>query len=291
MRYSLGSRVFDVVNYIIMILLVIVMAYPLMNVLAISLSDPDHIALGNVGWYPKGFNIKGYEVIMEKSQLYISYKNTIVYAFVGTLFTLVMTSLMAYPLSIPNFKPKKFITVFLAVTMFFSGGLIPTYMVIRELHMLNTLWVMVIPGCVGAFNVFIYRSFFQNIPSELRESALMDGANDITILFRIYMPLSKALLSTFALFSIVAFWNEWFSALLYLKDESRYPLQMFLRSLIVESSGGASEEIQRLVVGNAVNPKNIQMAAIVVTLVPILCIYPFVQKYFVKGALVGSVKG
>lgn len=291
MRYSLGSRVFDVVNYIFMILLVIVMVYPLMNVLSISLSEPDYIALGEVSWYPKGFNIKGYEVILEKSQLYISYKNTIVYALIGTLITLVMTSLMAYPLSIPNFKLKKFITIFLAVTMFFGGGMIPTYMVIKELHMLNTLWVMVIPGCVGAFNVFIYRSFFQGIPSELRESALMDGANDVTILFRIYMPLSKALLATFALFSVVAFWNEWFNALLYLKDENRYPLQMFLRSLIIENSGGASEEIQRMVVGNKVNPKNIQMAAIIVTLAPILCIYPFIQKYFVKGAMVGSVKG
>ncbi|GMK44212.1 sugar ABC transporter permease [Paenibacillus glycanilyticus] len=290
-KQSFSSRLFDAANYGFMILLVIVMVYPLMNVIAISLSSPDHIDLGDVGWFPKGFNTVGYEVILEKPNLYISYKNTIVYATAGTLLTLLMTSLMAYPLTIATFRLKKFITVFLAVTMFFGGGMIPTYMLMRSLHLLDTFWVMVVPGCIGAFNVFIYRSFFQNIPAELRESALMDGANDFTILFRIYLPLSKALLATFALFSIVGFWNEWFNALLYLKDESKYPLQMFLRSLIIEDSGASSQDIQKMVIGREVNPKNIQMAAIIVTLAPILCMYPFVQKYFVKGALVGSIKG
>jgi putative aldouronate transport system permease protein len=282
---------FDLVNYVAMIVLVIVMVYPLLNVIAISLSHPDYIALGQVNWLPKGFNTKGYEIILKETQLYISYRNTIMYAAVGTVLTLVITSLMAYPLTIAEFKLKKFVTIFLAITMFFGGGMIPTYLLIKDLGLLDSFWVMVLPGCVGAFNAFIFRSFFQGIPPELRESAFIDGANDLTVLFRIYMPLSKALLATFALFSIVGHWNEWFSALLYLKSESMYPLQMFLRSLVVEDSGTAATEIQNMVRGKEVNPKNIQMAAIIVTLAPILCIYPFVQKYFVKGAIVGSIKG
>lgn len=286
-KESLASKTFDVFLYFIMIVLVIVMAYPLLNVISLSLSSSDYIALGKVSWFPRGFNIKGYEIIFSKSQLYISYRNTILYASVGTMLTLVMTSLMAYPLAI-GFQAKKFITIFLTITIFFSGGMIPTYLLMQKLHLLNTFWVIVVPGCVGAFNVFIYRSFFQGIPIELRESAFMDGANDLTILFRIYLPLSKALLATFALFSIVGFWNEWFSSLIYLKNESKYPLQMFLRSLIIDES---TSQYQQMFVNREVNPKNIVMAAIMVTLVPILCIYPFVQKYFVKGAMVGSVKG
>ncbi|THF77776.1 carbohydrate ABC transporter permease [Cohnella fermenti] len=289
-KQGMGSRIFDILNYAFMLALVVVMVYPLLNVISLSLSDPDYIALGEVSWWPKGFNTKGYEIILSKPQLYISYRNTLLYASVGTLLTLLLTSLTAYPLTVADFPLKKFITIFLAITMFFGGGMIPTYLLMKELHLLNTFWIMVIPGSVGAFNVFIYRSFFQNIPSELRESALMDGAGDITILFRIYLPLSKALLATFALFSIVAFWNEWFNALIYLKNESKYPLQMFLRSLIVDD-GSASSQYRNLLVNNEVNPKNIVMAAIVIALAPILCIYPFVQKHFVKGAMVGSIKG
>lgn len=288
-KQSAGSRLFDILNYTFMLFLVVIMVYPLLNVISISLSHPDFISLGQVSWYPKGFNIKGYELILSKPQLYISYRNTIMYATVGTLITLLLTSLMAYPLAI-GFQGKKFITIFLTVTMFFGGGMIPTYLLIKDLHMLNTFWVMVIPGSVGAFNVFIYRSFFQGIPAELREASLIDGASDLGILFRIYLPLSMALLATFALFSIVGFWNEWFNSLIYLKDESRYPLQMFLRSLIVDDTG-TNGSLKEMFINREVNPKNVTMAAIIITLAPILCIYPFVQKYFVKGALVGSVKG
>lgn len=291
-KQGLGSRLFDTFNYAAMFLLIVVMVYPLMNVISLSLSHADFIALGEVSWFPKGFNLKGYEIIFDKPLLYISYKNTVLYAAAGTFLTLLLTSLMAYPLTIAKFQMKRFITIFLAVTMFFSGGMIPTYLLMKNLHMLNTFWVMVIPGCISAYNVIIFRTFFQNIPSELRESAYMDGASDLTVLFRIYLPLSKALLATFALFTIVGHWNEWFSALIYLRDENKYPLQMFLRSVIFSQQGtGQGEKIANMIQTRQVNPKNIQMAAIVITMAPILCIYPFVQKYFVKGVMVGSIKG
>ncbi|WP_314589241.1 carbohydrate ABC transporter permease [Paenibacillus terrigena] len=291
-KNSLGSRLFDVFNYGLMLLLIIITVYPLLHVISISLSHADFIALGQVSFFPKGFNIKGYQIIFEKRLLYTSYANTIMYATVGTLLTLLLTSLMAYPLTVSKFRIKKPITIFLAVTMFFSGGLIPTYLLMKELHLLNTFWVMVLPGCISAYNVIIFRTFFQNIPSELRESAYMDGANDLTVLFRIYLPLSKALLATFALFTIVGHWNEWFSALIYLRDENRYPLQMFLRSIIFTQQGyGSSEQATEMIQNRQINPKNIQMAAVVITMAPILCIYPFVQKYFVKGVMVGSIKG
>lgn len=291
-KQSYGSRLFDVFNYGLMLLLIVITVYPLLHVISISLSHADYIALGEVSFFPKGFNIKGYQIIFEKQLLYTSYTNTIMYATVGTLLTLLFTSLMAYPLTVSKFRIKKPITIFLAVTMFFSGGMIPTYLLMKELHLLNTFWVMVLPGCISAYNVIIFRTFFQNIPSELRESAYMDGANDMTVLFRIYLPLSKALLATFALFTIVGHWNEWFNALIYLRDENRYPLQMFLRSIIFTQQGyGSSEQATQMIQNRQINPKNIQMAAVVITMAPILCIYPFVQKYFVKGVMVGSIKG
>lgn len=282
---------FDAANYGFMLLLVVVTVYPLLNVIAISFSNADFISLGQVSWYPKGFNVKGYGVIFDNPMLYISYKNTVLYAATGTLLTLFLTSMMAYPLTVSDFRLKKAITIFLAVTMFFSGGMIPTYLNMKELHLLNTFWVMVVPGCISAYNVIIFRTFFQNIPSELRESAYMDGANDLTVLFRIYLPLSKALLATFALFTIVAHWNEWFNALIYLKDENKYPLQMFLRSIIFTQQEGQSGQVRDMIQNRQINPKNIQMAAIVITMAPILCMYPFVQKYFIKGVMLGSIKG
>ncbi|NOU74373.1 ABC transporter permease subunit [Paenibacillus sp. LMG 31458] len=290
-KQNVGSRLFDAANYGFMLLLVVVTVYPLLNVIAISFSNADFISLGQVSWYPKGFNVKGYGVIFDNPMLYISYKNTVLYAVAGTLLTLFLTSLMAYPLTVSDFRLKKAITIFLAITMFFSGGMIPTYLIMKELHLLNTFWVMVVPGCISAYNVIIFRTFFQNIPSELRESAYMDGANDLTVLFRIYLPLSKALLATFALFTIVAHWNEWFNALIYLKDEHKYPLQMFLRSIIFTQQEGQSGQVRDMIQNRQINPKNIQMAAIVITMAPILCMYPFVQKYFIKGVMLGSIKG
>lgn len=292
-KKGFGSAAFDIFNIVFMLALIITMAYPLINVVAVSLSHRDVIDMGWVKWLPKRITLAGYEYILGQRELLITYKNTILYAGGGTIITLLLTSLMAYPLAVKGFMLSKFISIFLAITLFFSGGLIPTYLLIRGLGMIDTYFVMVIPGAISAFSVFIYRTFFQSLPNALRESAFMDGANDIRILFTIILPLSKALLATFALFSIVSHWNSYFQALIYLNDRDKYPLQMFLREIIIVASSGTDnrEIFAALQIRPELHHKNLQMAAIVVTMVPILMIYPFIQKYFTKGIMIGAIKG
>ena len=289
-----GSIAFDIANNTLMALLAVVMLYPLAHVFAMSLSIPSAITEGRVTWFPIGFNTVGYGVIFQNNDLLRAYGNTIVYAAVGTMLTLVVTSLMAYPLSIRELPMRKTMTIFIAITMFFGGGLIPYYLVIRNLKLIDTFWVMIVPGCISAYNVFVYRAFFQGIPTELREAAFIDGANDLKIYYKIILPMSKPLLATFALFSIVGFWNTWYDALLFLNDIKRFPLQLVLRSIVVlnqMSAGFETGPAQTALLSGKVNPYNVQMAAIVITMAPILCIYPFVQTYFVKGMIVGVIKG
>lgn len=292
-RQSFGSRAFDIGNNLFMVGLIIVMVYPLLYVLALSLSDASMISTGQVTFFPRGFNVNGYRIILENDEVWRTYLNTVMYAAGGTFLTLLLTSMIAYPMSIRDYVLRKFLTIYLAITMFFNGGLIPTYLVIRSLGLLNTYWVMVLPTAIVAFNVIIFRTFFQGLPPDLRESAFMDGANDFLILFRIILPLSKALLATFALFTVVFHWNSWFQALIYLTDPERYPVQMTLRKLIFQAVGGFNSDQAsiQLIAQGELHAKNIQMAVIVVVMLPILCIYPFLQKYFVKGVLIGSIKG
>lgn len=293
-KKTTGDYVFDILNYTFMCFLIVIMLYPMLNVMAISLSSSAKVTQGAITFYPQELNLEGYKYILKQQQFYIGYRNSIVYAFFSTIFMLTFTSLAAYSLSIRDFVLKKFFTIFLTITMFFGGGLVPTYLLIKNLHLLNTLWVMVIPGCVSAYSVFVFRTFFQGLPADLRESAYIDGANDFYIWYRIILPLSKPLLATYALFTIVGCWNSWFNALLYLKDEARYPIQMFLRKMVVDGSVGSmyqGTEVGALLSSGKVNPRNMQMAVSMLTVLPILCIYPFIQKYFVKGVMIGAIKG
>ena len=293
-RRSAGSVIFDVLNHTFLLSVSIASLYPLLHVIAISLSDPRAISAGLVGVFPRGWNTAGYVAVFQQPDLWRSYANTVLYATLGTVIHLSLTSLIAYPLAVREFMFQKPLTIVLAITMFFSGGLIPTYLIIRNLGMLNTTLVMVLPWSVGAFQVFIFRTFFQRMPPDLRESAYMDGANDVRVLFRIYLPLSRALLATFGLFHLVGHWNEWFRALIYLRQDSRYPIQMLLRRMVLlhdYGQGFGENAMTALIEDQIVNPKNIQMAVIVIAMIPILCVYPFLQKHFAKGALIGSIKG
>lgn len=292
LRTGISSKIFDAINYTFLIGLCIIMLYPLVNTLAVSLSQPEMIIQGKVSWIPRGFNLEGYKYILSESKLLVAFGNTIVYAGIGTFIMLLLTSMMAYPLTIQNFVLRKFTIIFLTITMFFGGGLIPTYLLIRKLHMLDTLWVMVIPGAISAFNVILFRTFFRTIPKDLGESAYMDGANDFRILFQIYLPISKALLATFALFGIVGAWNGWFDALIYLNNEDRYPIQMILRKMILETdSSSMNAQTFKLMSDMKVHSKNIKMAAVMVTVIPMLLLYPFLQKHFATGMMIGSIKG
>ncbi|MDR0730717.1 MAG: carbohydrate ABC transporter permease [Treponema sp.] len=285
---------FDGVNNLILLGLIAIMLYPMLYVVSVSLSSPVAISENRVSFYPVEFNVEGYKYIFSEKLLFSGYRNSVFYAFSSTLLMLLVTSLAAYSLALKHFILRKFFTIYLTITMFFGGGMVPTYLLIKDLGLLNTVWVMIIPTCVSAYNVFIFRTFFQQQPPELRESAFIDGANDLYIWFKIVLPLSKPLFATYGLFHIVGTWNSWFNALLYLTNENLHPIQMFLRRVVVNadlrSSYGDSMAAQMMLQG-LLHPQNIQMAAIVVVMVPILCIYPFIQRYFIKGAMIGAIKG
>ena len=287
-----GKKVtaFDVVLVVIMVLLSAMFLYPLLNMLALSFSDSQELKSLPVYLWPKGFSLESYKALLGDSRTLLYYWNTVKYASVGTVIMLLTTSLMAYPLSIPALRGRRFVSVLLTITMFFGGGLIPYYVTIMQLGMINTFWVMVIPGAISAYNVIVFKTFFMSIPEALRESASLDGAGHVRILFQIVLPLSKAVLATFALFSIVGYWNDYMTALLYLRDDTKYPIQLLMRRLLVLMDYKDASTAQMLKDFQKISTRTTKAAATIITVVPVLCVYPFMQKHFAKGALVGSVK-
>ena len=281
---------FDVVLVILMILLSAIFIYPLLNMLALSFSDSQELKSLPVYLMPKGFSLESYKALLNDSRTILYYWNTIQYAAVGTVIMLLTTSLMAYPLSIPSMRGRKLVSILLTITMFFGGGLIPYYVTIMQLGMINTFWVMVIPGAISAYNVIVFKTFFMSIPESLRESAGLDGAGHFRILFQIILPLSKAVIATFALFSIVGYWNDYMTALLYLRDDTKYPIQLLMRRLLVLMDYKDASTAQLLKDYRAISSRTTKAAATIITVVPVLCVYPFMQKHFAKGVLVGSIK-
>ncbi len=287
-----GKKVtaFDVVLVVLMVLLSAMFLYPLLNMLALSFSDSQELKSLPVYLWPKGFSLESYKALLGDSRTLLYYWNTIKYASVGTVIMLLTTSLMAYPLSIPALRGRRFVSVLLTITMFFGGGLIPYYVTIMQLGMINTFWVMVIPGAISAYNVIVFKTFFMSIPEALRESASLDGAGHVRILFQIVLPLSKAVLATFALFSIVGYWNDYMTALLYLRDDTKYPIQLLMRRLLVLMDYKDASTAQMLKDFQKISTRTTKAAATIITVVPVLCVYPFMQKHFAKGVLVGSIK-
>lgn len=282
---------FDRVNIIILVILSLLFLYPIVVTISTSISDPSVMLSSTVYLLPYGFSLEAYKTLLERSNILQYYLNTILYAFGGTAIHLFCTSLMAYPLTFRDFRGKKTITVLLTITMFFSGGLVPSYINILNLGLRDTYWAIVLPGAISAYEVFVFRTFFSEIPSSLAESAYIDGAGHFRTLFSIILPLSKALLATFALFAIVRYWNDYMSALLYLDFSSKHPIQLFLRKILNTMRMDDIKDYAMLQELNKINSRTVQNAAIVITIVPILCVYPFLQKYFAQGVLVGSIKG
>ena len=273
-----------------MILLSAIFIYPLLNMLALSFSDSQELKSLPVYLMPKGFSLESYKALLNDSRTILYYWNTIQYAAVGTVIMLLTTSLMAYPLSIPSMRGRKLVSILLTITMFFGGGLIPYYVTIMQLGMIDSFWVMVIPGAISAYNVIVFKTFFMSIPESLRESAGLDGAGHFRILFQIILPLSKAVIATFALFSIVGYWNDYMTALLYLRDDTKYPIQLLMRRLLVLMDYKDASTAQLLKDYRAISSRTTKAAATIITVVPVLCVYPFMQKHFAKGVLVGSIK-
>ncbi|MEK4476164.1 carbohydrate ABC transporter permease [Paenibacillus sp. FSL R7-0048] len=281
---------FNVVSTFILLVVVVVTLYPFLHMLAVSLSSDVHVMKNTVSFWPKGFNLNMYKLVLGDSQIWVAYKNTLIYTVLGTLISLLVTSTGAYALSHSDMALRKSFTLLIVVTMFFSGGMIPTFLVVRSLDMVDTVWGMVLPGAVSTWNLILMRTFFSGIPKELEESGRIDGLNDIGIFIRIIVPLSKASFATIALFYAVGMWNNFIYPLLYLRSPDLFPLQVLLRNLVLAGSA-SSGDVTSIGGDNMVIEESLKYATIMVSTLPILIVYPFVQKYFVKGAMIGAVKG
>ncbi len=288
MKDSTGYKVFRVFNVVALLAIVFVTFYPFLNMVAQSFSSEGNISAGKVNLVPRGFNLETYRVVMRDSMFWTNYKNTIIYTVVGTAISMVFTTAFAYAISKRHLKGRNLFIGIAVFTMFFAGGIIPNYVLITTLGMKNTLWAIVLPNAISVFNLLIMKSFFENMPAELEEAAAIDGLNTYGILFRIVLPLSKAVLATMILFYAVMNWNAWFGAFLYLDKSELFPVTIYLRNLIAGASaaggvGGVSENATQIA-------SNIKSVTMVLSVLPILAVYPFVQKYFVSGVMLGAVK-
>ncbi|UQZ86332.1 L-arabinose transport system permease protein AraQ [Paenibacillus konkukensis] len=281
---------FTVVNTVILLGVIVITLYPFVYMLAVSLSQDVYVMKGEVTLWPKGFNLKMYKLVFADPNIWLAYKNTIVYVVLGTLISVAVTSMGAYALSRKDMGYHSFFTLLVVFTMFFSGGMIPTFLVVRSLGLMDTVWGMVLPGAVNTWNLILMRTFFSGIPKELEDSGRVDGLTDIGIFFRVVIPLSQAVFATIALFYAVAMWNNFMLPLLYLRNPDLFPLQVLLRNLVLAGSV-SSGNVTGIGGDNLVVEDSLKFATIMVSTLPILLIYPFVQKYFVKGAMIGAVKG
>lgn len=271
----------------------IIVLYPLVFVTIASISNQELVIRGEVWLWPKEITFVGYERVLGNSEILRGYMNTILYTVTGTALNLVMTIAAAYPLSRRDFLGRNVFTALIVFTMFFSGGMIPTYLLIKKLGMLNTFWVMIIPSALSVWNIIIMRTFFQNgIPNDIQEAAAIDGSSNMSTLIRIVLPLSMPVIAVMILFYSIGHWNAYFQALIYLSDRAKYPLQLFLREILVQ---GQMQEMVDVsddsLLRSLMDAEAIKYAAVLVANLPVLMLYPFLQKYFVKGVMIGAIKG
>lgn len=292
-RKTRGDIVFDAVNYTVLTIGMLLVLYPLYFVVIASISDPNAIYEGRVMLIPKGVNLEGYKRILNESSIWVGYANTILYTVVGTTINVVITLMAAFTLSRKNIPLGKIIMYMVVFTMFFNGGMIPTYILIQKLGWINTMWALIIPTAVGPWNLIIARTFFQNsIPDELCEAAYIDGTSHFLLFYRIVLPLSKALIVILILFYSLNHWNSFFNALIYIRDEAKYPLTLVLRNILLDAEMSANMMADEASVAEKLKMADlIKYGSIILATVPILSLYPFAQKYFVQGVMIGAVKG
>ncbi|WP_217236133.1 carbohydrate ABC transporter permease [Streptomyces sp. AC555_RSS877] len=288
-RPTRGYRVFQSVNGVILTLVVVVTLYPFVNIVARSFSGERQIRAGEVTLWPRGFNLTTYKIVFQDAMFWRNYGNTVLYTVVSTVVAMVLTTCYAYVLSKKHLRGRGLLVGIAVFTMFFTGGLIPNYVLISSLGMKNTIWALALPNAISVFNLLVMKAFFESLPTDLEEAAQIDGLSTYGILLRIVLPLSKAVVATMILFYSVAFWNSWFAAFLYMDSTELMPATVYLRNLISGATGGgnagaATEQLSQV-------GANIQSVTIVLTALPILCVYPFVQRYFVSGVMLGAVKG
>jgi putative aldouronate transport system permease protein len=284
-----GSLIFDALNILLLLGVVVVTLVPLVHVLAASLSDALAIQQGKVGLWPQGWTLKAYKQVAEFPLMFRSYGNTILYTATGTCLSVILTACTAYPLSRPKFYGRTFFTFLVLFPMLFDPGIVPTFLVVKSFGLYNSWLAIIVPTAISSFYVLIMRAFFLQLPYELEEAAIIDGASRMQCLAQVIIPLSKPAMVTIGLFYGVNLWNSYFTALIYLKDKSLYPIQLILREIVLLST--VTEEMTGDMIQQAASTEAIKYAAIFFTLLPILLVYVWIQKYFVKGMLIGAVKG
>ena len=296
-KESRADKAFDITLFIILTLILIIVAYPLYFVIIASISDPQAVSGGDVTFLPVGFSLDGYAEVFKDTRVMRSFVNSIFYTTVGTCINLIVTIPTAYTLSRRQFAGKKFVTFFYMVTMFVSGGMIPTYLVVKNMHMLDTMWSLIVPGAMSVYNMIVARTFFESsLPEELFEAATVDGCGHTKFFFKIALPLSKAIIAIMVLYYGIGHWNNYFSALLYMKTESKYPLQLVLRSILISNEANLSMAVTTPEMQAALQEQQalvdlMKYSLIIVSSIPVMILYPFIQKHFVKGVMIGSVKG
>lgn len=284
-------NIYSVLKGVFLVLLVFATLYPFIYMVSVSLSQNIYVLRNEVSFYPKGFNLRMYDIILKDARILTGYKNTVTYVAVGTVISLSVTCMAAYALS----KTRRllfhsFFTFLIVFTMFFGGGLIPTYLTItKTIGLYDNLWAVILPSSISTYNLILMRSFFKNFPLDIEESGCIDGLNDIKIFWYLVLPLSKAVMATIGLFYTVSYWNSFMGPFIYLKNSSKYPLQVILRNIVLTGTSFDQELVGAN--GDIVLEQPLKFAAIIVTILPIMAVYPFLQKYFVKGVMIGSLKG
>lgn len=287
-----GDKLFGFINSLLLVMILLIVLYPLVFVLSASISNPAAVSRGELWLFPKEITFVGYQKVFQNREILTGYGNTILYTVIGTSINLLMTILAAFPLSRTNLPGRNVIMFALVFTMFFSGGLIPSYLVVKKLGLLNSMWALVLPGAVSVYNIIIMRTFFRtSVPYEVQEAAMIDGCTTLQILYRIMLPLSMPIIAVMVLFYSVDHWNSYFSALIYLTDRDKFPLQLILREILIQNqmdkmAGGASALSEQIMYGQA-----IKYAVVIVANLPVFLLYPFLQRYFVKGMTIGAIKG
>lgn len=292
--HGMSDRTSDIILVIFCLIIVFLVAYPLYYVLIASVSNPYDVYAGKTFLLPSGFTLDGYKAVFADSSIVTGFLNSIKYTVIGTAFSVVMIYLTAYPLSVRNLPGRKFFSIFLIITMYFGGGLMPTYLVVRDTGLIDTIWAMFLPGGVAVSNMIIVRNYFEHsIPKDMIEAAEIDGCSQWQTFIKVIVPLSKSIMAVMVVFSMVAYWNDWFTALIYLPGKENAPLPLILRTILIKSSASASQagmisggyaELSKLT-------EMLKFSSCIVAALPMLIIYPFVQKYFEKGMMAGAVKG
>lgn len=292
MKYSLSEKTGMSIIYFILFLLMVITLYPFWHVMMYSLSNSQLAMEGGIFLYPRGFSLSAYKIVLSSTSLYVGFKNTLLRTAIGVVFNIVLTATLAYPLSLKFIRGRNVISVAVFFTMLFSGGLIPSYLLVRSIGIYDTFLAFILPGSISAYNMFIMKNYFQSIPESLYESAVLDGANPFRILFSIILPVSKPVIAAVALFYAMSHWNAFLDAIIYTKSQRLQVLQLYLRSTLNTSmlsalgdSSSFSKEIAQ------VTEESVKMTNVFITALPLLILYPYLQKYYIKGLLVGSIKG